>query len=48
MEKFEINIATRPILVLIPWIEHLIPSEGEEASVRIKGSLEQLAEELSK
>ena len=32
---------------LIPWIEHLVPGEGEEAPVGVKGRLEQLAEELS-
>ena len=32
---------------LIPWIEHLVPGESEEAPVGVKGSLQQLAEELS-
>ena len=32
---------------LIPWIEHLVPGEGEESSVGIKGSLQQLTKELS-
>ena len=32
---------------LIPWIEHLVPGEGEESSVGVKSSFEQLAEKLS-
>ena len=32
---------------MIPWIEHLVPGEGEKASVGVEGSFKQLTEKLS-